>query len=129
MATIAKGLVLGMLIAGQQHGSRWQIEGIFVPVEDLLVSRQSLKEGIGFSGTGERDLKEANLCDGVLPNLGAQCAGQQLAAQADAQNEDILCDCLAQEGLLLLKVAILVILIDMLCAAKRDDGCIVGQIW
>src|ERR1051326_6187264 len=59
--TIAECLVFCMLVGCQENGSRRQIEGILMPVEDLSIARQSFVERITCSLSCKWHLKETDL--------------------------------------------------------------------
>jgi hypothetical protein len=83
---MTEGLVLGLGRGGQVLGAFGEIEDIAVPMQDCCGRGQGADYRVG--GVVHFYRREANLGAITRPYLRSQCPGQQLSAQADAQNRD-----------------------------------------
>src|SRR5947209_11300519 len=91
VTSVAKSLVFGVLVGGQLYRSYREIKYILVPVNGLLVARQSSKKGIMLTSLRHVHLEKAHFGHTVLLHRAIQRPDWHLTPQTNSQEGYILC--------------------------------------
>src|SRR5215470_3760265 len=127
-AAKTKGLVMCNRAARQLNSATGNIKRIFMPVNNLLVARQTLEKRVVPSLLGQLYAREADLGHMMGTNRCTQCMCQQLTPKAKPEVRDILLDCPANGSLNCRQVRIPIISANMLRPAHGDESIILRWI-
>ena len=127
-AAEAEGLQLGQGRAGERRRALGQVEDVAVPVQDHRAGSEGAEDRV--AGIEDLDRGEADLLPLPRPHRSAERAGQELGAQADAEDRDLAADRLGQPRALAGQSRVEIDLVDVHRPAHEHgagDLVVVGQ--
>ena len=108
--------------AGQLDGPLREVVRVVVPLEGVEPLRQGCRDRIAGAALGQLDLEPADLGLGGPEDTRTRCAGDQLRAEADAEQRRPALELPLEEAELRRKPRVTVLLIGMHGAAEHDRG-------
>ena len=111
----------GGVVLGEELGARGQLEAVVVPLERLEPGRQDAEHRILSAGRVGLDHVPPHLVASRRPDARPGRAGDQLGAEADAEERHLAVDRVAEEGGLVGEPRMLRVLVGMHRAAEHHD--------